>query len=195
MRKNGKRLDDLLVRAQRQCSRKERGSTRWQRAKLRVQRIHKRIVDRRINAIHQITSRMCRKYNVVYMEDLNVSGMMRNHHLANAIADASMQEFRRQIEYKQRWQGGVVVFVDRWFPSSKICSVCGCINDKLILNDREWDCDCGVHHLRDVNAAINILNAGRLAGSARGGLVEVEQPVKREHSTVNQTMMVKEWHT
>jgi len=187
--KYGRQLEDLLARAQRQLARKKPGSKRWQKARLRVQRIYKRIANRRIDAIHQATARICGKYNAVYLEDLNVSGMMQNHCLAGAVADASMREFRRQIEYKQRWQGGTVGLVDRWFPSSKLCSVCGCINDSLTLADREWICDCGVHHLRDVNAAINILNAGGRSGAARGGRVEVKQPVKRERSIFNQTTM------
>ena len=187
--RHGKQLEDLLSRAQRQLARKKPGSRRRQKAKLRVQRIHKRITDRRTDAIHQATARISGKYNVVYLEDLNVSGMMQNHHLARAVVDTSMREFRRQVEYKERWRGGAVGFVDRWFPSSKLCSVCGCINDTLALADREWTCDCGVHHLRDVNAAINILNAGRLAGAARGGLAERTQPMKRERSDVNQTTM------
>lgn len=187
--KHGKQLEELLVRVQRQLARKKPGSKRWQKAKLRVQRIHKSIADRHADAIHQATLRICGKYNTVYLEDLNVSGMMRNHCLARAVADASMREFRRQVEYKERWRGGTVGFVDRWFPSSKLCSECGCINDELTLADREWVCDCGTHHLRDHNAAMNILNAGRLAGAAREGRVEREQPVKRERSIVNQTTM------
>lgn len=133
--RHGKQLEKLLARAQRQLARKKSGSKRWQKAKLRVQRIHKRIADRRIDAIHQATSRICGKYDTVYLEDLNVNGMMQNHCLARAVADAAMREFRRQVEYKERWQGGTVGFVDRWFPSSKLCSICGCINDELTLAD------------------------------------------------------------
>lgn len=187
--KHGQQLEDLLARAQRQLARKKPGSKRRQKAKLRVQRIHVRIVNGRTDAIHQATSRICRKYNMVYLEDLNVSGMMQNHCLAKAVVDASMREFRKQVEYKEQWQGGAVGFVDRWFPSSKRCSVCGCVNDELTLADREWVCECGRYHLRDVNAAMNILHTGRLAGAARGGREEVIQPVKREHSMVNKPMM------
>lgn len=183
--KYGKQLEDLLARAQRQLAHKKSGSKRWQKAKLRVQRIHGRIVNRRTDAIHQVTSRICRKYNTVYLEDLNVSGMMQNHCLARAVADASMREFRRQVEYKERWRGGTVGFVGRWFPSSKLCSTCGCIYDELALADREWDCTaCGTHHSRDGNAAINILNAGRLAGAARGRIGKVMPRMNRERSVV-----------
>jgi len=187
--RHGKQLEKLLARAQRQLAHKKPASKRWQKAKLRVQRIHKRIAHRRTDAIHQATSRICGKYDTVYLEDLNISGMMQNHCLARAVADAAMREFRRQVEYKERWRGGAVGFVDRWFPSSKLCSICGCINDELTLADREWDCDCGAHHLRDVNAAINILNAGRRSGAARGGLEALSSPEKRERSIVNQTTM------
>lgn len=192
--RHGKQLEALLARAQRQLARKKPGSKRRQKAKLRVQRIHKRIADRRTDAVHQATARICSQYNAVYLEDLNVSGMMRNHHLAKAVADASMREFRRQIEYKQEWRGGIVGLVDRWFPSSKLCSVCGCINDDLTLADRTWICDCGTVHDRDLNAAKNILARALqdhrgLPVAGRGGLGAVRPPVKRQQSVVNKTLM------
>ena len=92
------------------------------------------------------------------MEDLNTKGMLKNHKLAKSISDSSLGEIRRQLEYKSVLYGKSLLFVDRWFPSSKTCSVCGCIQEKMPLNIREWTCpDCGAHHDRDLNAAVNIV--------------------------------------
>jgi putative transposase len=149
-------LERLLARAQRQLARKKKDSKRWQKAKLRVQCIHKRIADLRANATHQVTAYVTQNYNGIAIEDLNVSGMSKNHHLAKAILDANFSELHRQLGYKAIWTGGEIRQVDRFFPSSKLCHVCGCINKKLTLADRIWTCDCGVIHDRDVNAAMNL---------------------------------------
>ena len=151
----------LLARAQRQLARRQKGSKRRERAKLRVQKLQKRVADIRANAIHQATTEIVQRYDSVAMEDLNVKGMVRNHCLAGAVSDASFGEFKRQMQYKLGWEGGKLVLVDRWFPSSKLCSECGCVNGGLTLADREWTCpDCGAVHDRDHNAAVNILVKG-----------------------------------
>jgi len=150
------RLERLLARAQRQMARKQKGSKRWQKAKLRVQRIHKRIADLRANATHHVSAYVVANYDGVAIEDLNVSGMTQNHHLAKAVLDANMTELHRQLIYKMAWSGGEVRQVDRFFPSSRLCSVCGLINGELTLADREWTCECGAHHDRDRNAANNL---------------------------------------
>lgn len=174
-----KRYEGLLARAQRQLARKQKGSNRKANAKLRVQRIQKRIADIRANAIHQATTDIVRQYGFIAMEDLNVWGMVKNHCLAKSVSDAAFGEFRRQMGYKLGWSNGELVLVNRWFPSSKLCSKCGCINGNLTLADREWTCpDCGTHHDRDENAAKNILAKGlqTAVGSAvagRGGTGEV----------------------
>ena len=175
----------LLARAQRQLARKQKGSKRRERASLRVQRIQKRIADVRANAIHQATTNIARRYSFAAMEDLNVKGMVRNHKLAGAVSDAAFGEFRRQMQYKLGWNGGELALIDRWFPSSKLCSACGCINDGLTLADREWTCpDCGAVHDRDHNAAKNILakalNDRGLPVAGRGGLEVADSPVKRQ---------------
>lgn len=165
-------LEGLLAKAQRQMARKQKGSNRWQLAKLRVQRIHKRIADLRSNATHYVSAYVVSNYDGVAIEDLNVRGMAKNRHLAKAVADANMSELHRQLIYKMCWSGGEVRQVGRFFPSSKLCSVCGCINSGLKLSDRIWTCDCGAHHDRDVNAAINLVTGcyGRgLPVTARGG--------------------------
>lgn len=176
----------LLARAQRQLERKQRGSNRWEKAKLRVQRIQKRIADIRANATHHATGYIAENYEFVAMEDLNASGMMKNHSLAGAVADANFREFKRQVAYKVGWEGNKLALIDQWFPSSKLCSICGCINDGLILADRVWACDCGVTHDRDVNAARNILAKALhdrgFPVAGRGGLGAVRPPVKRQES-------------
>jgi len=179
----------LLARVQRQLARKQKGSNRWRKAKLRVQRIQKRIADTRANAIHQATTDIVKRYDFVAMEDLNVKGMVRNHSLAGAVSDSAFGEFRRQMQYKLEWEEGELVLIDRWFPSSKLCSACGCINDSLILADRKWTCSgCGAVHDRDENAAKNILAKGLQTpggsdGAGRGGLEEVVSPAKRQAGT------------
>ena len=147
------------------------------------------------NAIHQSTSEIVGQYGFVAMEDLNVKGMLKNHCLAGALSDAAFGEFKGQVQYKLNWNGGELALVDRWFPSSKLCSVCGCINDSLTLAEREWAClDCGTHHNRDENAAKNILakalqTPGGLDGTARGGLEAVSSPAKREESDANKSLI------
>lgn len=176
----------LLARAQRQLARKQKGSKRREKAKLRVQKLHKRIADIRADTIHQATAEIARQYDFVAMEDLNVKGMVKNHCLAGAISDAAFSEFRRQMQYKLDWGGGKLALIDRWFPSSKLCSACGCINGGLTLVDREWTCpDCGACHERDHNAAKNILAKGLQttvgsAVAAHRGLEVVDSPMKCE---------------
>ena len=150
------RLERLLARAQRQMARKQKGSKRWQKAKLRVQRIHKRIADLRANATHHVTAYVAANYDGVAIEDLNVRGMSQNRHLAKAVLDANFTELHRQLAYKMTWANGEIRQVNRFFPSSRLCGVCGLINSELTLADREWVCECGTHHDRDQNAANNL---------------------------------------
>jgi IS605 OrfB family transposase len=108
--------------------------------------------------------KLSKRPSVIVLEDLNVSGMVKNHNLAKSVHDANMREFRRQIEYKSEWFGVDVQFVDRFFPSSKMCSNCGCIKEDLKLSDRVYKCDCGFEIDRDLNAAINLSNTASSAG-------------------------------
>lgn len=156
-----------LCRAQQVVSRKTKGSANRAKAKLRVAKIHGKIRDRRRDVLHKLTTRLVRENDLIVIEDLTVRNMVRNHSVARAIHDASWSEMRRQLEYKADWYGRQVVAIDRWYPSSKTCSACGRIVEKLPLNVREWTCPCGARHDRDVNAAINIHAAG-LAVSALG---------------------------
>lgn len=131
------------------------------RTERKIKRLHARIKNLRNNAQHQLTADMVKNYGLIVIEDLNVNGMLKNHKLAKAIADAGFGEIRRQLEYKADFLNGVVGVVDRWFPSSKLCSGCGEKKLDLSLSDREWTCDhCGQHNERDLNAAINLKNEG-----------------------------------
>ena len=120
-------------------------------------RLHARIAHVRADFVHKLTTRLCRENQAVVIEDLNVKGMMANEKLARAISDVGFGKFRSQIEYKAKRYGTRLVMADRWYPSSRLCSVCGWKNEALALRDREWTCpECGTHHDRDLNAALNL---------------------------------------
>lgn len=161
-----------LRKAQQGLSRKTMGSVRREKAKRRVARLHARITDMRMDAINKATTMIARTYSTVCIEDLNVTGMMKNHHLARSVSDVSFGEFRRQLEYKTARTGAVLRVIDRWYPSSKTCSNCGTVKVKLSLSERIYQCDvCGLSMDRDLNAAINIMVAGSAPETlnARGG--------------------------
>lgn len=150
-----------LRKAQQALSRKTMGSVRRGKAKERVARLHARIADARMDAINKATTMIAQTYSTVCIEDLNVAGMVKNHRLARRLRDASLGEFRRQLEYKTMRTGAVLRVVDRWYPSSKTCSNCGTVKAKLSLSERVYRCDvCGLSMDRDLNAAINLMVAG-----------------------------------
>ena len=149
-----------LGKAQRELCRKAKGSANRAKARLKVARIHARIVDRRRDLLHKLSTRLVRENQTVVIEDLSVRNMLRNHRLARAISDAAWSDLRGMLEYKSRWYGRNLLTVDRWLPSSKICSVCGALAESMPLRVRQWSCRCGAVHDRDVNAASNILAAG-----------------------------------
>ncbi|WP_378066121.1 RNA-guided endonuclease InsQ/TnpB family protein [Actinoplanes subglobosus] len=157
-----------LARAQRILARKEKDSCNREKARLRVARVHARVADRRRDMWHQVTTRLVRDNQVLVIEDLAVTNMLRNHTLARAISDASWGTFRTLLEYKAAEYGRTLIAVPRWYPSTRLCSVCGVRAEKMSLSVREWICTgCGTEHDRDVNAARNILAAG-LAVTACG---------------------------
>ena len=161
-----------LRKAQQALSRKTKGSARREKAKERVARLHARVTDMRMDAINKATTMIARTYSTVCIEDLNVAGMVKNHRLARSVSDASLGEFRRQLEYKTARTGAVLRVVDRWYPSSKTCSNCGTVKAKLSLSERVYRCDvCGLSMDRDLNAAINLMVAGSAPETvnARGG--------------------------
>ncbi len=170
--KHLKRRLKHLKRQQRRLSRMQKGSHRRNRQRLKVARIHARIAASRADFLHKTTTALIHQADGIAIEDLNVKGMVKNHHLAGAMADVGMGEFRRQLEYKAAWYGRTVEVIDRWVPTSKTCSACGSYQAKMPLSVREWTCpDCGMQHDRDVNAAINILKFSTLGNrglEARG---------------------------
>ena len=150
-----------LARAQRVLAHKQPSGKNRAKARLKVARIHARITDRRRDFLHKVTTRLVRENQVIAVEDLTVRTMVGNHSLARAISDAAWRELRSMLEYKAAWYGRTLVAVDRWFPSSKLCSACGTLQETMPLNVRSWMCPaCGTVHDRDVNAAKNILAAG-----------------------------------
>ena len=147
---------------QRSFDRKSKSSARREKARVKVARMHAKIAAQREDYLHKLTNFVTKKYGVIFIEDLNVSGMLKNHKLARHIADSSWGELRRQLEYKSLWRGRVLLTVDRFYASSQTCGNCGFKNPAVKdLGVREWDCPkCGHHHDRDVNAAQNILCEG-----------------------------------
>ncbi|MEU5987851.1 RNA-guided endonuclease TnpB family protein [Spirillospora sp. NPDC047418] len=183
---------ERLARAQKDLSRKAKGSKNREKAKTRVARIHARIADRRRDFLHKLTTRLVHENQVVVIEDLNVAGMVRNHSLARAISDAAWRDLRTMLEYKADWYGREFVVIDRWFPSSKLCGDCGTVTETLPLNVREWECGCGARHDRDVNAAKNVLAAG-LAVSACGADVRPKRrKLVRQTATKQETQPTRE---
>lgn len=147
-----------LRRLNKAWARKDLGSSNKEKARRKLSRLHARIRNIRHHAIHQITNKLTRDFGVIGIENLNVRGMVRNRRLARSISDMGFCEFKRQLRYKAAWRGVRVVEVERFYPSSKTCSVCGRVAESLPLAIREWSCACGAHHDRDINAAINLRN-------------------------------------
>jgi len=157
---NPKRLKRALKKIKRlhkAVTRKEKGGNNRKKAARKVGKQYQRIAHQRANTLHQVTTRLAKTKSVIVIEDLHVAGMLRNHHLAQAIADAGFAEFRRQLTYKAAWYGARVVVVSRWEPTSKRCSQCGWLDTDLTLADRVFCCEaCGLTLDRDLNAALNL---------------------------------------
>ena len=190
-----KALRTLLARLRRlgrELSRKVKGSHNRAKAKLKLARLHARIANVRRDGLHQLTTRLTRRFHTIGIEDLNVKGMLGNRRLARAVADMGWYALRRQLDYKAVWRGGQVALADRWYPSSKLCSECGHRLEDLALQVRRWTCPgCGAGHDRDVNAALNLKNmavsstvsacGGEGSGPARKRRAK-PAPVKQESS-------------
>jgi putative transposase len=161
-----------LAKAQRKLARKARGEgANRAKARREVAKVYARITDRRRDNLHKLTTRLVRENQTIVIEDLTVGNMVKNGSLARAISDAAWADFRNMLEYKAAWYGREVIAIDRWFPSSKLCSACGTLRDKMPLNVREWTCGgCGTTHDRDVNAAKNILAVGLTASVCGAGV-------------------------
>ena len=166
-----------LARAQKALSRKQKGSQNRSKARARAARVHYRTACRRQDFIHKFTTALSKTHARIVVEDLNLIGMSNKagFKLGKSVHDAALSEARRQLEYKSSWYGAELIVADRWFPSSKTCSVCRAINTGLKLSDRIWECACGVVHDRDLNAALNLeLLAGSSPVSACGDDVSPE---------------------
>jgi putative transposase len=147
-----------LARLQRKVSKKVKGSNNRKKAVTKLGIAHKRVSDIRKDNLHKITTSLAKNHSQVVIEDLNVSGMMKNHRLASAIADCGFCEFKRQLTYKCDWYGSELITVDRWYPSSQICSSCG-NRQKMPLKERVYNCpSCKASIDRDLNASINLAN-------------------------------------
>ena len=152
-------MNELRI-EQRSLARKIKGSNHYLKQKMVIALLHEHIRNQRQDYLHKISKYLVDNYDTICMENLNVSGMVKNNKLARAISDMGWSEFKSMIEYKCDWYGKNLSVIGRFDPSSKTCSYCGTINKELTLNDREWNCKCGKHHDRDINAAMNIRNFG-----------------------------------
>ncbi len=174
-----------LRRLQQDLARKQKGSSNRKKAVVKVARAHAKVGDTRRDWLHKLSTTMVRDNQAIYVEDLSVAGLGRTR-LARSVHDAGWATFTAMLEYKAARYGRTFGKVDRWFPSTRMCSVCGAVGDKLSLNVREWTCPCGSAHDRDVNAARNIRAAGRADLNDRGARVRPEAiPAPRGEAVIH----------
>ena len=156
-----KSCENKLKQEHRKLSRKQKDSKNWNKQRIKLAKIYETIANKRKDYIHKITSKLVDENQVICIEDINTSGLMRNSKLSKSIAEQGWYEFKRQLEYKCNWYGRSLVVIDRFYPSSKLCNNCGWKNTQLKLCDRKWTCpDCGMELDRDFNAADNVKDEG-----------------------------------
>lgn len=156
------RYEQKLAKLQRQIAKKKIGSQNWKKQRIKIARLHEKITNTRKDNLHKISHKMIKENQLIFSENLNIKGMVKNHNLAKSIHDCGWYELTRQLTYKSEWNGRKYHKVDRYYPSSQLCNVCGYKNeDTKNLNIRFWECpQCNTKHDRDENASINILNQG-----------------------------------
>ena len=156
-RNNKKKLANL----NRSLSRKQKGSKNKEKCRNKLAKFNEKLNNQKENYLHKVSNKLLNENQVIVMEDLNVKGLLKNHNLARSIQELSLNRFKNILVCKSSWYGRDLIQIDRWFPSSKLCNVCGYKKVDLTLKDRTWICpECGTNHDRDLNAAINIRNEG-----------------------------------
>lgn len=156
-----KSLEKKLIREQRRLSRKPRGSKNYEKQRVKLARIHEKIINQRNDFLQKLSTKLIRNYDIICLESLKVKNMIKNHHLAKSISDCSWSSFVNMLQYKANWYGRIISKIDTFYSSSKLCSECGFKLDNLTLDVREWSCpNCATTHDRDINAANNILKEG-----------------------------------
>lgn len=184
-----RKYEPLLKKAQRKMSKKKKGSKNWYKALFKVNRIHEIIANKRRDFTQKLSTQLVRENEVIVVEHLSLRGMSQAIHLGKSVMDLGYSEFVRQLQYKSLWNNKTFIQADRWFASSKTCSVCGYVNRELTLQDRNWDCpNCGSEHDRDQNAGINLRNYGlKELGLGQPDIMPVE--IKTTADTRNQQVL------
>lgn len=158
IRNNQRKISKL----QRRLSKKQNGSKNKEKTRIKLAKYYEKLNNIKTNYLHEVSNKLINENQVIVMEDLNVNGMMKNSRLAKSIQELSLHNFKTILQYKANWYGRDIVEIDRYYPSSKLCSCCGFKNNSLSLKDREWECpECHMKHDRDFNSSINIENEGR----------------------------------